>query len=517
MNVYVPLKIALERNRFKEVVCGVLSVFESSPLNAPEIIQLGELALIAIERDESTKHHQRLILKKLAIAYATLEKHAQAKRIYLKLLEKDESWEDLYGLLTSLANEGEIEELKKYLSHKVEKIKFEKNIIQLKKIANLLSEFKILKPLEEEITFKVYCLEGNVRAALKVKGSQGFDPDFIRDVVWQLDESTASAIALEAIENENISDQLIIKKIYESFMVLGESHSLLEVLIKYYLRSDSKHIGYFFKENSGLKVELSDAKWIEDAFKRSLSVEAPPEFDVELDLGEDLFSDNSRDEHSLFKDIKAIENRISFLLNHNKKDEAKRLNKELLILDPSNIKFQSKFKEKKENKRDIESTSSHWMAALDTLKEIDTHSLGHSKDLVKEMKFSWKQISNEQLIENYREYSYALILADENQSCVNLLEKTISLDVGAFKDASYLKARCFLKLERFGEARAVAESIIESCVLDDFELNELQYLCAEAFEAQGKNKDALSLLKAIEKRDPSYRLVASKLLKLEHR
>src|SRR5690606_35550971 len=127
---------------------------------------------------------------------------------------------------------------------------------------------------------------------------------------------------------------------------IGPKGDYFKALLKYYENTNSKHIGYFFSQNPGVKVELPAQDWIDLLFAKSSKLERPQEIDIELDLGADLFDESSDQISSMFKNIKTLEARISFLLKHNEKDEARNLYKELLELDPNNVKFQDSFKAK---------------------------------------------------------------------------------------------------------------------------------------------------------------------------
>ena len=96
-----------------------------------------------------------------------------------------------------------------------------------------------------------------------------------------------------------------------------------------------------------------------------------------------------------------------------------------------------------------------------------------------------------------------------------MLNKVLRLSSESFKEASYLKARCFFNIEQFKQARVILESIVESCVLDDEELNEMMYAQAECYENEGESKKALRFYKEVFKRNKSYRLVRMKIDSLE--
>tara|TARA_R110000868_G_scaffold97619_15_gene268651 strand:+ start:930 stop:2468 length:1539 start_codon:yes stop_codon:yes gene_type:complete len=510
VNVYVPLKKAFEQSRFKEVIGGVVSALESTPLNDLEIIQLGELALEAMKRDQIVRDDKLRILRKLANSYSNIESHAKAKKIFEIILSEEDSWTDLLGLLRSLASEGEIENLKETLASCVESRVAEKNVVQLKKIAELLNEFGLLSKTEAEIRLYISLNEGDVERAINISNKENYGNDFVKDAPWEESVEAITKICKQLTDDE-AHRKLFVKKIYSAFMIHGTNQSLLVEIINYYLKTNSRHIGYFLKENSGLKVELPEEQWINEAFKKSLSVEQPTEIDVEIDLGEDLFGE--QETKSVFEQIKTLENRISFLLNQNKADDAKRLIKELLRLDPSNKKFKSILNTELENVEKNQ-LGDGWKDVLKTLEEIDSHGkVGQIPE--RQSNFSWKLISNEDLSKHYRDYCVALIQSREFESCIELLEKVLVLSDEAFKDASYLKARCFFELNNFTQAKVVAESIIESCVLDTHELNEVRYLCAECLEATGQIKSALKIYKEISKNDANYRLLKLKLRSLE--
>ncbi|MBH47626.1 MAG: hypothetical protein CME71_05600 [Halobacteriovorax sp.] len=511
MSVYVPLKKAFEQSRFQEVIGGVVSAYNSQPLNELEIIQLGELALEAMQRDHASRDQKLIILRRLAASYSAVNRHAKAKVIYRKILIEDDCWEDLYGLIKSLASEGEIENLRIQLQESLPKKIQQKNVVQLEQIAKLLHDFNLLKKVESEIRLNISIIEGDIESVIKTKDKRSYTNDFIKDAPWE-----ESIEAVEEISGHLTNDEkhrrLFIKKIYEAFMIHGTNQALLQEVVKYFIRTDSTHIGYFLKENSGLKVELPEIAWIDSAFKRSLSVEPPEEIDVEIDLGEDLFAEEER---SLFEQIKTLENRISFLLNQNKKDDAKRLEKELRRLDPSNQKFENVFGNKPSLEKS-DALKSSWDAVISTLAEIDSY-VGKKVDSKPAMTFSWKSISRPELVKNYRDYSVALIQAREFEACIELLEKVLEMSVEAFKDGSYLKARCYFEIGNYNQAKVIAESLIESCVLDQNELNEALYLCAESLEHLGKVKEALRVYKKILESNENYRLTKYKISLLEQR
>lgn len=514
MNDFVPLQNALKHNRFKEVVSGVLSAFENQPLNSAEIIQLGELALSAIDRDPSNVKHRSLILKKLANAYFETSRHAHAKEVYRELYLQSKNWNDLEGLLVSLAHSGEIEELRQQVKEILPHFYRFKKSPQLKKIVEVLNQIGALNTLVTEIEFKIACFEGDFEKALSDKEYYSeLTPEFIRDANWEASSERCGNVATLALDLNIIDKRLFVKKVYDAFMMHGPRSELLVALLKYYIHGNSQHIGYFFSQNSGVKVELPSEQWIDKLFQKVASIPKPEEIDVELDLGEDLFA-IKEDANSAFKQIKSLENRISFLIKHGSKDEAKKLIPELIKLDPSNKKFNKVLELKEETKQIEELLEDNWQHAWATLAEIEDLAVGRFSNQEEDTKLSLKQIEKHKLLENYREYAYALILLGQEYECIELLEKVIENNPNDFKDASYLKARCYLTLGKSKEALAVAESIIESCVLDQHETNELQYLKAECYEALSKFSKALQIYRSIAKVNPKYRLVEMKIDKL---
>lgn len=515
MNDFVPLQNALKHNRFKEVVSGVLSAFENQPLNSAEIIQLGELALDAIERDPSNQKYRRVVLKKLAGAYSETSKHAEAKEVYRELYLQDRHWSDLEGLLTSLAQSGEIEELRQQVKAILPHFYRFKQTPQLKKIVEVLNQIGALNSLVKEIEFKIACFEGDYEKALSYKDFYGeLGPEFIRDANWEASLESCGSVASLALDLNIIDKRLFVKKVYDAFMMHGPRAELLLAMLKYYQYSSSQHVGYFFSQNSGVKVELPSESWIDKIFQSVAKIEKPEEIEVELDLGEDLFALKDNDGNATFKQIKSLENRIAFLLKHGGRDEAKKLLNELLELDPNNKKFEKDFTRETKESKTVVREDDHWKDAWSTLAEIEDHALGRFALEAKEPKLSWKLIESADLVENYREYAYALIVLNQETDCIELLNKVIAISPDDFKDSSYLKARCYLNLHKVREALAVAESVIESCVLDEHESCELQYLRGECYEALNLDKEALAIYQAIARLNPKYRLVSLKIDRL---
>lgn len=517
MNAFVPLQNALKQNRYKEVVRGVLSAFDTGPLNNPEIIQLGELALKAIARDSRNQRYKHKILKKLGDAYSAMNKHGEAKEVYRELYENNKSWDDLYGLLNSLGESGELDELKQQLQDILPQFYIEKRVPQLKIISELLKNIGALASLNSSVEFWIAQLEGDVEKVGRLFSQMMDDLDevFLRDSNWEKSESFAGVITFLSQENRLIANRLFIKKIYESLMWNGPKGDYFKALLKYYENTDSKHIGYFFSQNPGVKVELPAQDWIDSLFLKSSKLERPQEIDIELDLGADLFEESGELSSSMFKNIKTLEARISFLLKHNEKDEARNLYKELLKLDPNNTKFQDSFEAKDDNSSSKVNKNDDWGAAWKTLAEIEQRANESIRNDSNELKISWKTIADEDLLENYLEYAYSMILINQERSCLKLLDKVLSLNSESFKDASYLKARCYQNIGKHREAVAVAQSIVESCSITQEELLELNYVQAESLSEVGECEKSLTLFKSIYKLNPKYRLVKMKIEALE--
>ena len=512
MNEFVPLKKAFEQNRYKDVVSGTLLAIKQGVLNSSEIIQFIELAIEAIERDKSNKKDEVFLLKKIAKAYLDVQKYSKAKQVYKKLTTKDPCWENMHGLLLTLASNGEIEEVKKIVKDILPKITIEKNTIYLKRLNEFLKEFKLVSDLQEDIENKLRKIEGNYKEIKRISIITD-DAHFIKDANWQNNEKSAEEIFEQLLSQGNIARKLLTKRFFQVFIKFGENKKILEQLLKYFEKTGSQHIGHFFKENSGLKVELEDKEWITEAFKKAIVLDKPKEIDVELDLAEDLFSESGSKEEMVFNKIKSIENRITFLLNNSKLDDAKRLNDELMAIDPANTTFKDRFREKDLSYKKKEH-SDDWESVLKTLDEINVFAKGfESKEEVN--KLSWKLITDEDLKNNYLEYSYALILAGQETDCIELLNKVLVVDEDSFKEASYLKARCHQSKGENKLAIAIVESIMESCVLSEDELIEMLYVKAECQETLGQNKKAIQTYKKIEKIDSAYRLVRLKIDSLE--
>src|SRR5690606_5718949 len=287
------------------------------------------------------KKHKKSILRKLANAYFEASKHANAKEAYRELYLEDKHWNDLEGLLASLAQSGEIEELRIQVKGILPHFYRYKRTSQLKKIIEVLNQIGALNSLVREIEFKISCFEGDFEKALSDDTFfSELTPDFIRDANWESSLEKSGDIATAALELGIIDKRLFVKKIYDAFMIHGPRPGLLQALLKYYIQSKSHHIGYFYSQNSGVKIELPAEPWIDKVFQKVASIEKPEEIEVELDLGEDLFASKS-DSDSGFKQIKTLENRITFLLKNGAIDEAKKLCATLLELDPSNKKFEN--------------------------------------------------------------------------------------------------------------------------------------------------------------------------------
>ncbi len=512
MNEFVPLKKAFEQNRYKDVVSGVVHSIKTSPLNASEIIQYVSLALDSIKRDSSIKNLEEFLLEKIAKAYLETHSHAKAKEIYFKLIRMNPTWENLSGLIITLANEGEIEELKKIVNKYINEYINTKNTVKLKATAQLLNDQNLYKNFKELIEENLHQLEGNYKEMAKYKEVQ-ISENFFRDASWQNDLECSKKIIEKLLNLNEIPKKILVKKFFQIFINFGEDKLILSQLLKYFDKTNSKHIGYLFKENSGLRVELDDNDWIKDTFKKAILVDKPEEIDVELDLAEDLFGDESGKEETIFSKIKTTENRIKFLLKNEKFDDAKKLYKSLKDLDPSNSSFNDEF-ESNTKYYEVYEQQHDWKSVLETLEEIDV--FAKSSEISKqENNLSWKLIEDNDLIKNFIEYTYALIVAHQERDCIDMLNKVIRLSEESFKEASYLKARCFFIIEHFKQARIIIESIVDSCVLSGDELNEMLYVQAECYENEGSSKKALKLYKEIYHNNKSYRLVRMKIDSLE--
>lgn len=515
MNDFVPLQNALKHNRFKEVVSGVLSAFENQPLNSAEIIQLGELALDAIERDPSNRKYLRLVLRKLANAYFERSSHAKAKEVYRELYLQDRQWSDLEGLLVSLAQSGEIEELRLQVKEVLPRLCRLKQTPKLRKIIEILNLIGALSPLVKEIEFKIAIFEGDFEKALASEEyHRELTSEFIRDSNWETSTDKCGGTATLSLDLGIIDKRLFIRKIYDAFMIHGPQSNLLLALLKYYVQTKSQHIGYFFNQNPGVKVELPSEKWIDKVLLEVARLEKPEEIEVELDLGEDLFL-MRENASSTFRQIKSLESKIKFLLKHGDHDQAQKFIQELLRLDPSNKKFNTSNLNKSSNQEVLISEQDRWKSAWSTLEEIEGYAIEKMKLKEGELKFAWRQIEESDLTKNYREVAYALIQHGQEHDCIEMLDKIIASNNENFKDASYLKARCFLNLEKYKEAHAVAESVLESCVLDQEELCEFQYLRAICLELSGERTKALTIYKAVQEINSKYRLVRVKIDMLE--
>lgn len=512
MNEFVPLKKAFEQNRYKDVVNGVVQSIKSTPLNSKEIIQLASLALDCIERDPSNKNFEEYILEKIAKAYIENNSHAKARDIYYKLLKMNPSWTNVQGLIITLANEGEIEELKKTVNKYVQEYIKTKNLVNLNAIAALLEKQGLYKNFKREIEENKNLLEGNYKEISKYK-EVSVSENFYKDANWQDDLECAKIIIGNLLSFQEIPRKILVKKFFQVFINFGDDKVIITQLLSYFEKTKSQHIGYFFKENSGVRVELEEKEWIKESFKKAILVDKPNEIDVELDLAEDLFSDEQGKEETIFNKIKTTENRIKFLLKNSKNDDAKKLYKTLLELDPSNKTFIDQFENNK-NYYEIVEQHHDWKSVLETLDEIDVYAKGVESGQ-RENNLSWKLIQDDDLLKNYIEYSYALIVAHQEKDCINMLNKVLNLTSEGFKEASYLKARCFFNLEQYRQARVILESIVDSCVLDDDELNEMIYVQAECYENEGNTDTALKFYKKIFKRNKSYRLVRMKIDSLE--
>ncbi|PIR28908.1 MAG: hypothetical protein COV38_13735 [Bdellovibrionales bacterium CG11_big_fil_rev_8_21_14_0_20_38_13] len=333
--------------------------------------------------------------------------------------------------------------------------------------------------------------------------------NFYKDANWQDDLECAKIIIGNLLSFQEIPRKILVKKFFQVFINFGDDKVIITQLLSYFEKTKSQHIGYFFKENSGVRVELEEKEWIKESFKKAILVDKPSEIDVELDLAEDLFSDEQGKEETIFNKIKTTENRIKFLLKNSRNDDAKKLYKTLLELDPSNKTFIDQFENNK-NYYEIVEQHHDWKSVLETLDEIDVYAKGVESGQ-RENNLSWKLIQDDDLLKNYIEYSYALIVAHQEKDCINMLNKVLNLTSEGFKEASYLKARCFFNLEQYRQARVILESIVDSCVLDEDELNEMIYVQAECYENEGDTDTALKFYKKIFKRNKSYRLVRMKI------
>ena len=505
----------MKLNRFKEVVGGVVDLFEKQPLNDAEIIQLGELALKAIDRDQTIKDFTILILTRLAVAYETTEKHAEAKDAYIKLYKKSGKWSDFLGLVNSLANAGEIEELNQTIKKISNNLIANKRTHHLKELKLLLEKVGALAELRKTLAFNIACLEGDVASAVENSLPGEIYPEyFIKDSAWETNREHAEDLANVFLDLNMIEDRLFVKKIYLCLLNQEPSSKILEAVLKYYVQTKSKHIGYFFKENSGVKVEMSSEKWVEAAFRKCLKISKPEEIDIELDTGADLFEVREGTEDHSFKKIRLIENRISFLLKNKQKEEAKKFYVELKALDPSNEKFEKEFSAHEDSVSSQSVQHENWQKAWSTLNEISAYA-GVADERITELKISLKNIDTLELQKNYREYVYALIAAGDELECLRLLDNILDISPNEFKEISYLKARCYLNIGRSREVIGVVDSVLESTVLASDELIEFLYTKAMALELCESNKEALSVYKIIFKHDPKYRMVGLKISKLE--
>lgn len=421
-----------------------------------------------------------------------------------------------------LCNKFELYELQiqnhKKLGHVAELVKSIESFLKLlikkrdtKKTLKILSDNESVLTLSNTLKFKLKCyiVMGDIDSIEKViselKMSTSSD---IEEIIGLLESDT-----LYWHKSEIIRNWLVHTLAEVGFKTLVTKKYIIKLLSDYFYHSKSvgdeqlKEILIICEKWSLYGLGYTVAQIVKDENKENMFLSQLPKvliMEEVFDLGDDFVSQRvelTEQEHY---------NKICFLETIGKKAEAVKETRSFDKKFPDSV-LMSKGREDKNQKLSKADF-------LKTLEEISKRGASNQKNSESVGSYVSFEFDNKnELLENYSEIASSLNMLREYDRVVVLMDKLLEqIDEGEiYIDIVYLKIEALLKLERFFEARDIAERILLSNSLSFAEKRTFDYLLAESYFLLKEYKKAKYIFTEIYKNNKAYRLTENRLKYIE--
>ncbi|HLE11892.1 MAG: hypothetical protein A2504_06730 [Bdellovibrionales bacterium RIFOXYD12_FULL_39_22] len=246
--------------------------------------------------------------------------------------------------------------------------------------------------------------------------------------------------------------------------------------------------------------------------------------DFEIDLGEDLFVDNTS-RGDLHKSPTQLIHAIDYLIKSGNEEHIDKLMEELRKIDPQNnyLKELEAKRQKSFSNKANQEVAQKDQQREDRLVQTLENLIHGERDGLEEREFRQKEKSvidhlvlqgREYICDNVSDLATAFLnmqMYSAVEFVVNMAETAPRLTVEEKVGLSYIKASALMEQKRFFDALAEVESVLGGLPLTSEEKKDFLYLNAELLYAVKERSRALKIYQELYNIDPNYRMVKNRI------
>lgn len=499
--LYAESKFETAIERFKES-------FNNEVLNENEKIDC-LTQIIKIQKIINKKEDSEKIERDLADFLIKRKEYSSASEVLFKLVNKKRTYDVNFELINTLILEGRLEKaeeetlnLFKYLYRKKN---FEKSN-ELYKFAS--TKFPANKKFDSFYMLSLI-VQGNFEELEKLKVP---DEDILFETLasapfnhWRHSKLYFSSIIRGTFQGDDYNLNKLGLKLLLEKLLLGSlvDEETMETIVTYFLRKERKTVLRLLS-NFADEIELH----IEE--KLTNKIDSLPEddaVDTELDLGQDLLSED--DENS--NEVDRLVENIELLKNMGEEEEADVLLAKLKRVDPENKIFvkEATGTKLKVKRLEVEDLEQAWAESFRTNED------GVS-DLRNRARATLSSISIEELERSYADIVVCFNTMDLFDVSLEVFrridELNIDRDLKKELEYKYLLIKTLMGNQEYFTAYDVVTQLNGETPIAGEKRIEFLYLQGEIARKLGRKKDAIKSYLLVRGLNPNYRLVRQRLL-----
>ncbi len=509
MEKYRTAKILYSENKFDSAIQYFKDSFNNEVLNENEKIDCLN-QIIKIQKILNKTHDSVQVEIDLANFLIQKEEFNNASIVLKNLVERNENYELCFKLVETLVKQGDLREAE------VRAIKLFKYLYRKKNYSKTSTFYSFVTSVfPENSKFEAFNLlsliqTGNIKEleALKVKNDNQIVFESLLSTNfnhWRHSSTFKELVYFNCLVPGNyVLNKLAVKLTLELLVLSKDLNKTdIEFLLLFFIKQSRKTISRLLCNYAeSISIEIDEA-----ISYRIDSLPEDNEIDTDLDMGDDLFSDDGSIENS---ELNSLLREYELLNNLGEDKDAEKLLLKIKKLAPDHRLFAKEVTGTKLKKKQI---------TIDDLEEEwSSHRFQEESDqsrLETKAKMTIVSLSDEDFLNSYKDLVVCfnmMELYDASYQVFKRLNNLVKLDdLELDLDSLYLKLKTMISAKDYFKAYDLVTNINGALPLQNENRIEFLYLQGEVARKLGRVKDAIKSYMIVKEINPNYRLVKQRL------
>lgn len=509
MEKYRTAKILYSENKFDSAIQYFKDSFNNEVLNENEKIDCLN-QIIKIQKILNKTHDSVQVEIDLANFLIQKEEFNSASTVLKNLVERKENFEHCFKLVETLVKQGDLREAETRVIELFKYLYRKKNYTKTFNLYEFVSSVFPKNPKFDAYNHLALIHTGNIQGLEELKISS--DNQIVFEALlsmnfnhWRHSSTYKDLIYFNCLVPGNyVLNKLAVKHTLE-LLVLSKNLSKegIESLLLFFIKNGRKAVSRLlcnYAESISIEIDESISYRID-------SLPEDEEIETDLDMGDDLFSDDSSAGNS---ELNNLLREYDLLNNLGEKEDAEKILSKIKKMAPDHKLFakEATGTKLKEKQITIDELEEEW-------NNYNFESNNHQSGLESKAKMTIASLSDEDFLNSYKDLVVCFNMMELYNASYQVFKRLNDLveldDLELDLDSLYLKLKTMISAKDYFKAYDLLTNINGTLPLQNESRIEFLYLQGEVARKLGRAKDAIKSYMIVKEINPNYRLVKQRL------